>query len=64
MRANIKLLVILSACGVGPSRLDCPLLKGKKASHPKFERHNGKILRSNFFYLRQELVRPAHFKTQ
>ena len=40
------------------------LSKGNQASHPKFERPIGKILKSNFFYLGQELVRPAHLKAQ
>ena len=46
-------------------KVDCPLSKGNQAPHPKFERSNGKILKSKFFLTSvKELVRPAHLKAQ
>ena len=45
-------------------QLDCPLSKGNHAPRTKYERPNKKMSKSIFFYIGQELVRPAHLKAQ
>ena len=63
MESNVFVLIIMIS-HKEVYIVDCPLSKRNQAPQPKFERPNGKILKSYFFYLVQELVRPAHLKAQ